>query len=148
MKLNQIAANIDIVASFVHTINVNCKMPKITESNRREFSLDIKCAPPINDDEGKIGRLLMQIIISVFQENTELEPDTFEFVIEGVFSSHENISDDEFMDLLNINGGAALYSIARAKIETVSGLTYADGKILLPMVNIIQYFQERSESEG
>ena len=37
-----------------------------------------------------------------------------------------------------------LYSIARSKIEAVSSLTYSDGKILLPMINIIQYYQERN----
>lgn len=89
----------------------------------------------------------MHINVAVLQENQELDPDTFDLVIEGAFSSPAEISDEDFMGLLNINGGAALYSIARAKIEAISSLTYAEGKILLPMVNIIQYYKERNNSD-
>lgn len=144
MDLNKVVANLNFIASVIHRINVNCKMLKITDANKREFSLDIKYSKPIIGEDVKIGKLLMQINVSVMQENADLAPDTFELVLEGIFSSPSSLSDDEFIDLLNINGGAALYSIARAKIEAISSMTYTDGKILLPMVNIIQYYQERN----
>ena len=147
MNLNQVAANLDIVTSVVHTLNANCKMFKISDENKKEFSLDIKCSEQTVGEDAKFGKLLMQLNVSIMNENTELSPDTFELVVEGVFSSPSSISDDEFMGLLNVNGGAALYSIARAKIEAISSLIYAEGKILLPMVNIIQYYQERNSSE-
>lgn len=147
MNLNQVTANLDFIASVVHILNVNCKMFKITDANKKEFSLDIKCSKPTIGENAKLGKLLMQINVSVMQENADLEPDTFELVLEGAFSSPVSLSDDEFMGLLNVNGGAALYSIARAKIEAISGLTYTEGKILLPMVNIIQYYQERNNSQ-
>ena len=147
MKLNEITANLDIIASSVHSLEVKSKMFKITNENKREFSLDIKCSKPILNDGCKIGKLLMHINVAVLQENQELDPDTFDLVIEGAFSSPAEISDEDFMGLLNINGGAALYSIARAKIEAISSLTYAEGKILLPMVNIIQYYKERNNSD-
>ena len=147
MNLNQVAANLDIVASSVHTLDVKSKMFKITNENKKEFGLDIKCSRPTINEDIKLGKLLMHVNVSVMHENADLRPDTFDLVIEGVFSSPAEIPDDEFMGLLNINGGAALYSIARAKIEAISSLTYAEGKILLPMVNIIQYYQERNTSE-
>lgn len=147
MNLNQVTANLNFIASAVHTLNVNCKMFKITDANKREFSLDIKYSKPTIGEDLKYGKLLMQINVSVMPENADLAPDTFELVIEGIFSSPANLSDDEFMGLLNVNGGAALYSIARAKLEAISSLTYSEGKILLPMVNIIQYYQERNSSE-
>ena len=147
MNLNQVTANLDIVASTIHTLNVNCKMFKISNTNKKEFGLDIKCSNPTIKENSKFGKLLMQINVSVIPENVDLSPDTFELVIEGIFSSPANISDDEFMGLLNVNGGAVLYSIARAKIEAISSLIYAEGKILLPLVNIIQYYQERNSTE-
>ena len=147
MKLNEVTANLDIIASSVHSLDVKSKMFKITNENKREFSLDIKYSKPIVNDDCKIGKLLMHINVSILQENQELEPDTLDLVIEGAFSSPAEVSDEEFMGLLNINGGAALYSIARAKIEAISSLTYAEGKILLPMVNIIQYYKERNNSD-
>ena len=147
MNLNQVTANLDFVTSSIHSLNVNSKMLRISNANKREFGLDIKCSKPSTTDNIKYGKLLMHVDVSVMHENADLAPDTFDLVIEGVFSSPADISDDEFMSLLNINGGAALYSIARAKIETISSLTYSDGKILLPMINIIQYYQERNSSK-
>ena len=147
MKLNEVTANLDIIASSVHSLDVKSKMFKITNENKREFSLDIKYSKPIVNDDCKIGKLLMHINVAILQENQELEPDTLDLVIEGAFSSPAEVSDEEFMGLLNINGGAALYSIARAKIEAISSLTYAEGKILLPMVNIIQYYKEKNSSD-
>lgn len=52
------------------------------------------------------------------------------------------------MDLLNVNGGAALFSIARSKLEVLSSLTYTEGKIVLPMIDIPQYFAERNMSQS
>ena len=141
MDLNRVTADLEFVASLVHNVDVKANMFKITNENKREFGLDIKCSKPVIEDDVKIGRLLMHIDVSVMHENADLAPDTFDLVIEGVFSSNVEIPDDEFMGMLNVNGGAALYSIARAKIEAISSLTYAEGKILLPMVNIIQYYQ-------
>ena len=60
--------------------------------------------------------------------------------VKGLFKTSNEVSDEKFMELLNINGGAALFSIARSKIEVLSSLTYAEGKIVIPMINIIQYF--------
>ena len=86
----------------------------------------------------------MQVDVSLFKENEELEPDTFRVVIEGVFKASNEITDEKFMELLNVNGGAALFSIARSKIEVLSSITYSEGKIVLPMINILQYFSERN----
>ena len=89
----------------------------------------------------------MEIHVTVKPEDSQLPEDTIVLVIEGTFSSPSTIPDQEFLMLLNVNGGAALYSIARAKVETISSLTYAEGKIVLPMVNILQFYQERNSTE-
>ena len=86
----------------------------------------------------------MQVDVSLKKEDETLEPDTFKVVLEGVFKASAELDDDKFMELLNINGGASLFSIARSKIEVLSSITYSEGKVLLPMINVIQYFQERN----
>ena len=144
MDLNQITTNFNIITTVVHKLSARCRMFKISDDNSKEFSLDIKCSKPTIDENEMFGKLLMQITVSVLQENTELPADQFDLIIEGVFASPADISEDEFLQMLNINGGAALYSIARAKLEAFSSLIYAEGKILLPMVNIVQYFNQRN----
>ena len=90
----------------------------------------------------------MSLDIILDQNEEEESTDKFKIIMEGEFSSPSAIEDEKFMELLNINGGAALYSIARAKIEAISSLIYSEGKILLPMINIIKYYKEKFEEEN
>ena len=85
--------------------------------------------------------LIVEVIINDNKENT----DHIKFTVEGKFSSSNSLSDEEFLTLLNINGAAALYSIARAKFEVISGLIYPDGKFVLPMINILKYYEEKNK---
>ena len=148
MILDQIIAKLNIVDTIVHNIEVNARMVGISDANQKEFGLDIKCSKPIVKDDVKLGRLLLQVNVSVKHEEDSEKQDTFHLTMEGVFSSDASVEDNEFLSLLNINGGAALYSIARAKLEMISGITYSNGKILLPMINMVQYYQERNDSKN
>jgi len=77
-----------------------------------------------------IADLSVQLVIEA--------PNDVEFLceieLEGLFTG-EDISAEEFDDMLNVNGNAALYSIARANIASITSLAFNDGKIMLPMVN-------------
>ena len=142
MDFNKITAELDFVGSSVHNVEIKSDMIRISNSTKKSFGLDIKCSKPLVKDNEKFGKLLMQVEVSLFKEDEELEPDSFKIVIEGVFKASNETSDEKFMELLNVNGGAALFSIARSKIEMLSSMTYAERKIVLPMINIIQYFAE------
>ena len=144
MDFNKITAELDFVGSSVHNVEIKSDMIRISNSTKKSFGLDIKCSKPLVKDNEKFGKLLMKVEVSLFNEDEELEPDSFKIVIEGVFKASNETSDEKFMELLNVNGGAALFSIARSKIEMLSSMTYAEGKIVLPMINIIQYFAERN----
>lgn len=145
MDLNCIAADLNFEKTFVHILDAKCNIKKISNSTEKKFGIDIKYSKPIVFENKKVGKLLLQIDISLKSEEPDSIEDTIKFVIEGEFSSDKSIDDDKFMELLNINGGAALYSIARSKIESISSIVYSEGKVLLPMINIIQYYQEKSK---
>ena len=67
-------------------------------------------------------------------------------IIEGGFSAPEAMSDDDFKSMLEINGSAALYSIARAYIISVTSQSFARGSVILPMVNFFP-LENQSESQ-
>ena len=144
MDFNKITADLDFIGSSIHNVEVKADMIKISNQTKKSFALDIKCSKPLIKDDEKFGKLLMQVDVSLNKEDETLEPDTFRIVLEGVFKASIEVDDDRFMELLNVNGGAALFSIARSKIEVLSSITYSEGKIVLPMINIIQYFSERN----
>lgn len=142
MNLNQIAADIDFVSSCIRSVTINATMEKISDNNAKTFGMDIMCSKPEIQENRKIGQLRMHIFVEVKPDNPVGASDKIDMVLDGKFSGKAGIADDKFLNLLNINGGAALYSIARSKIEALSGLVYEEGKIMLPMINIIQYYQE------
>ena len=62
------------------------------------------------------------------------------------FLSDEEVELDTFKELVIINGAAALVGVARGKIEAISANIFNDGKIVIPFVNIIDYYKEMLEN--
>ena len=148
MELNKIIAELDFLNATVHNIEITNNASELLESSKKSFGLDIKYNAPIIRDDKKYGGLLLEINISVEHEDPEVEDDSIKLIMEGLFSASSTIDDERFLEMLNINGGAALYSVARAKIEAFSSLVYDEGKLLLPMINMIQYYQEKCKKEN
>lgn len=146
MNLNSITADINFEYSVIKEISLKTTTNEILEDTQKSFGLDIKCSNPINIGERKFGKLLLILNITLNSKESSGD-DNIKLVMEGLFSSESTIEDDKFLELLNVNGGAALYSIARAKIESISSLAYDKGKLLIPMINMVQYYQERSKAE-
>lgn len=44
-----------------------------------------------------------------------------------------------------MNGAAALIGIARGKFETISASIFNNGKIVIPFVNVIDYYKNLKE---
>lgn len=64
-------------------------------------------------------------------------------VLEGEFASSLKMDEEQFREMLWMSGTAALYSIARSKLEAISALTYHSGKITLPMLNVIEFLKQK-----
>ena len=61
--------------------------------------------------------------------------------IEGAFLSSGDVDEDMFEQLVGINGVAAIIGIARGKIEAISANIFNNGKIVIPFVNVIDYYK-------
>ena len=69
-----------------------------------------------------------------------------DLLIEGAFSAPSSIEEEVLKKLLLINGAAAMYSIASSKVEGITAMTFQSGKLELPMVNIINFYQSRENT--
>ena len=148
MDFNKITADLVFLASSIHIIDIKANRVRIQDEINRRFGIDLKYSQPLLQDDGKYGKLLLQVDVSVGNEDDELKPDSFRVIIEGLFKVSPEYDDAAFLELLNINGGAALYSIARSKIEVLSSMTYTEGKIVLPMINMMEYFAEQAKKQS
>ena len=143
MDLNKVCADLNFENSKIDTINANCKLDSITKLSTKKLSIDIKYRCLEEQEGKKVGKLLMSINVCIKDKEETPSEDNISVIAEGVFSTSSEIDDNKFVEMLNINGAAALYSIVRAKIEVLTGIIYPDGKLLLPMINMVQYYQER-----
>jgi hypothetical protein len=50
-----------------------------------------------------------------------------------------------FKQLVAIKGAAALIGIARGKIENISSSIFDNGKIVIPFVNVVDYYKSLNE---
>lgn len=65
--------------------------------------------------------------------------------IEGCFTAPDEIGEELFKKMLQINGITSLYSIARGFIQSTTSQTLMTGNVLLPMFNVAQYSRDLNE---
>lgn len=53
----------------------------------------------------------------------------------------------EFSDAVNLNGLASLISFARSNISSITGLTFCQGNITLPMLNVFKLNELKAKSQ-
>lgn len=49
--------------------------------------------------------------------------------------------EDEFKQLVAINGAAAIIGLARGKLEAITSNIFNNGKISIPFVNVLDYYR-------
>lgn len=87
----------------------------------------------------------MQIDFEVEINQSESQTCKLQLVLEGAFLSERNMEEKQFKELVIVNGAAALIGVARGKIEAISANVFNNGKIVIPFVNVIDYYKEYSE---
>ena len=83
----------------------------------------------------------MTIDFKVEIEQSEREKCTLQMSVEGAFVSKTDMDKEQFERLVAVNGATAIIGIARGKIEAVTANIFNDGKISIPFVNVINYYQ-------
>ena len=64
-----------------------------------------------------------------------------EISLEGAFLSEAEPIEDEFKQLVAINGAAAIIGLARGKLEAITANIFNNGKISIPFVNVLDYYR-------
>ena len=68
-----------------------------------------------------------------------------EMSLEGAFTLSKDFDEEKCMELVAVNGAAALIGIARGKIEAISASIFNNGKIVIPFINVIDYYKSIKE---
>ena len=149
MNINEFSANIQYKNSFITECTITNNLLDIGEDAVLNANVKVAVSNPAvsEDQKEKIGRVRL-----TFDGNYSV-PDNkdancgYHIVLIGEFSTSVETKDEEFFTTLWLNGSTALYSIARGKIETISTAVLNNGKIVLPMVNMIELLKAQFEAE-
>lgn len=111
---------------------------------KKQISMDVAASEMIRHNNELHAKLLLTICMKLAKE--EDEAGEIDISLEGAFAVPESTGEDEFMKLILLNGATTLYSIARGKVEAITALTFTEGKITLPLINMVQYYEEKAQA--
>ena len=143
MELNRIATGIKLVGTTIKEISVENNIVNVQKEAKRRFGLNINEPSFENIDEGLFSQMAIDFEVEI--EQTEDRNFKLELSLEGAFLSEKNTEEEDFKQLVIINGAAALISIARGKIESITSNIFDSGKVVIPFVNVIDYYKGLSE---
>ena len=123
MELNSIATGIDFLGATIKNITVKNGIVDVEKTAKRSFGLNINEPCFKREKNGYYSEVIV------------------DFKVEGAFLSSGDVDEDMFEQLVGINGVAAIIGIARGKIEAISANIFNNGKIVIPFVNVIDYYK-------
>ena len=148
MKIEKALANIQLLGTQVKKIEFENDVIVFYEQDDTKKYLDVsynikECS---YDEKAKeyIGILALYIEMQVENEEKKMK---LGMELHGCFQSNEVAEtwEKEFRELLQINGTAALYSVARGLVMSITGQSYTGENIVLPMVNVFRLHGENEK---
>lgn len=143
MNFNCITPDLVFVQSKIVELQIKNKIDAIDDSMAKSLGMDIVPTEISSDADYHYGRLLLKIVVNISDHNEDFS--SIELLLEGVFASPIAVDEETFRNLVLVNGATALYAVARGKLESITASVFSEGKILIPFVNILEYYKEKKE---
>jgi hypothetical protein len=145
MNFNKITSELNFLGCTIRELKIINNIVSLSPDAVKKFGMDVVPSEISVNQETKYGKLILKIIVE-FEEKSK-NSGMIELVMEGAFSAPASVDEKTFKDLILINGATALYSIGRSKIENISAATFLEGKIIIPMINIYDFYQEKKNEK-
>lgn len=143
MKLNMISTGIELVGTTVKSLTVDNNIIDAEQDGKRNFGLNIHEPEFQQTDDRWFSQLLIDFEVEINQ--SEGQECKIRLSLEGAYLSDENVDKELFEELVVVNGAAALIGIARGKIEAITANIFNNGKVVIPFVNVLDYYRKLSE---
>lgn len=141
-----VANGIEIIGTTIKKLIIENNIVDIEKDGKRNFGMNIN-EPKFQKVKDE---LFAQMIIDFEIEIIQLENQVckLQMSIEGAFLSEKNIKEEKFKELMLVNGAAALIGISRGKIETITASIFNNGKIVIPFVNVVNYYKSLNKNNN
>lgn len=141
MNFNKITSELNFLGCTIRELKIVNNIVSLSPNVVKKFGMDVVPSELSINQETKYGKLMLKIVVEL-EENGK-NAGLIELLMEGAFSVPSSVDEKMFKELILINGATALYSIGRSKIENITATTFLDGKILIPLINIYDFYQEK-----
>ena len=139
MELNMIASGIRLIGSTIKNLKVDNNIVDVDKECKRSFGLSINEPEFQSVDNRVAAQMTIDFEIEIIQ--AEEQRCKIEISLEGAFLSEAEPIEDEFKQLVAINGAAAIIGLARGKLEAITANIFNNGKISIPFVNVLDYYR-------
>ena len=144
MEFNSVATGLELIGTSIKNINIENNIIDLKDEAQRSFGINIY-EPSLEKRENEF---YSEIKIDFKVEIGQLEEKFKMFMsLEGAFFSNGDIKEEAFMQMVGVNGAAALIGIARGKIEAITANVFHNGKIVIPFVNVIDYYKSLNKND-
>ncbi|AGB18579.1 protein-export chaperone SecB [Thermoanaerobacterium thermosaccharolyticum] len=148
INANKVLADFQFVANRVSEFKIETRDIGTNEAKVHvtyDFDYNIK---EINEFEDKyIGYIEFITVIKAKVKNSILFK--INLTMEGVFVGNtQKLKQEDFLDMLELNGLTTLFQLSRAYILTVTSLSGINPPVKLPMVNIFKLIQQKKNNEA
>lgn len=146
MNTEKFQSDFQLIGSRITEFSINNSYYRMTteNSNSKKISLDRKVSEMYTDDDYICGLLEVSIEVYIKDNNEDVQDENQYSILlkmEGAFRASNQMSEENFEKMLDVNGCAALYSIARAFIMNTASQTMIEGQIILPLLNFFDISQ-------
>ena len=139
MELNMIASGIRLIGSTIKNLKVDNNIVDVDKECKRSFGLNINEPEFQSVDNRVAAQMTIDFEVEIIQ--AEEQRCKIEISLEGAFLSVVAPIEDEFKQLVAINGAAAIIGLARGKLEAITANIFNNGKISIPFVNVLDYYR-------
>ena len=139
MELNMIASGIRLIGSTIKNLKVDNNIVDVDKECKRSFGLSINEPEFQSVDNRVAAQMTIDFEVEIIQ--SEEQRCKIEISLEGAFLSEAEPIEDEFKQLVAVNGAAAIIGLARGKLEAITANIFNNGKISIPFVNVLDYYR-------
>ncbi len=142
MRFDIVARGIQIADTYISKINIENSIVYLNPNSKKTLGVNIGKPRIKKIESGYFAAIIIDLMINIDQGNNEIL--NLSISSEGHFVSTDGVSENEFRSLVAINGAAALIGIVRGKIESITANIMSCGKVTIPFVNVVDYYNENS----
>ena len=139
MELNIIASGIRLIGSTIKNLKVDNNIVDVDKECKRSFGLSINEPEFQSVDNRVAAQMTIDFEVEIIQ--AEEQRCKIEISLESAFLSEAEPIEDEFKQLVAVNGAAAIIGLARGKLEAITANIFNNGKISIPFVNVLDYYR-------